>query len=220
MPFDEAAALLMTYGTSQHALTGPRAAASRAKPCWCWARRAASAWRRWNWARRWARASSRRHRARRSWRWRASMAPMRACNTRAAPLDKTAARALTDRFKAACGARRRPGHLRSQWAATTRKPRCARSRWQGRHLVVGFTAGIPKLPLNLTLLKSCQIIGVFWGEFTTRDSGGACRQCRGAHGAVSRGPHQAGGHRTLSAGARRRGDRAGSGRARRAAKSW
>jgi NADPH2:quinone reductase len=40
--------------------------------------------------------------------------------------------------------------------------------WQGRHLVVGFTAGIPKLPLNLTLLKSCQIVGVFWGEFTAR----------------------------------------------------
>ena len=40
--------------------------------------------------------------------------------------------------------------------------------WQGRYLVVGFTAGIPKLPLNLTLLKSCQIIGVFWGEFTAR----------------------------------------------------
>jgi len=34
--------------------------------------------------------------------------------------------------------------------------------------VVGFTAGIPKLPLNLPLLKSCQIVGVFWGEFTTR----------------------------------------------------
>jgi NADPH2:quinone reductase len=33
---------------------------------------------------------------------------------------------------------------------------------------VGFPAGIPKLPLNLTLLKSCQVIGVFWGEFTAR----------------------------------------------------
>ena len=40
--------------------------------------------------------------------------------------------------------------------------------WQGRHLVVGFPAGIPKLPLNLPLLKSCQIVGVFWGEFTAR----------------------------------------------------
>ncbi len=41
--------------------------------------------------------------------------------------------------------------------------------WDGRFLVVGFPAGIPKLPLNLTLLKSCQIVGVFWGAFVARD---------------------------------------------------
>lgn len=41
--------------------------------------------------------------------------------------------------------------------------------WNGRFLVVGFPAGIPRLPLNLTLLKSCQIVGVFWGAFTMRD---------------------------------------------------
>ncbi len=35
--------------------------------------------------------------------------------------------------------------------------------WGGRFLVVGFPAGIPKIPLNLTLLKSCEIVGVFWG---------------------------------------------------------
>ncbi|WP_299297801.1 NADPH:quinone oxidoreductase family protein [uncultured Tateyamaria sp.] len=35
--------------------------------------------------------------------------------------------------------------------------------WGGRYLVVGFPAGIPSIPLNLTLLKSCQIVGVFWG---------------------------------------------------------
>jgi len=35
--------------------------------------------------------------------------------------------------------------------------------WEGRFLVIGFTAGIPQLPLNLTLLKSCQVIGVFYG---------------------------------------------------------
>src|SRR5690606_33301505 len=35
--------------------------------------------------------------------------------------------------------------------------------WEGRYLVVGFTAGIPRLPLNLTLLKSCDVRGVFWG---------------------------------------------------------
>ena len=41
--------------------------------------------------------------------------------------------------------------------------------WQGRYLVVGFPAGIPKLPLNLTLLKSCDVRGVFWGAFAARD---------------------------------------------------
>jgi NADPH2:quinone reductase len=41
--------------------------------------------------------------------------------------------------------------------------------WEGRHLVVGFAAGeIPKVPLNLTLLKGCQIVGVFWGSFAMR----------------------------------------------------
>jgi len=38
--------------------------------------------------------------------------------------------------------------------------------WKGRYLVVGFAAGeIPKIPLNLILLKGCQIVGVFWGAF-------------------------------------------------------
>ena len=42
--------------------------------------------------------------------------------------------------------------------------------WCGRHLVIGFAAGeIPKIPLNLLLLKSCDLIGVFWGQFTQRD---------------------------------------------------
>jgi len=40
--------------------------------------------------------------------------------------------------------------------------------WGGRYLVVGFPAGIPKIPLNLPLLKNCQIVGVFWGAFTKR----------------------------------------------------
>ena len=42
--------------------------------------------------------------------------------------------------------------------------------WDGRYLVVGFAAGeIPKIPLNLVLLKGCQIVGVFWGAFTVRE---------------------------------------------------
>ncbi len=41
--------------------------------------------------------------------------------------------------------------------------------WKGRFLVVGFAAGeIPKIPLNLALLKGCQIVGVFWGAFAKR----------------------------------------------------
>jgi NADPH:quinone reductase len=42
--------------------------------------------------------------------------------------------------------------------------------WRGRLLVIGFAAGdIPRIPLNLTLLKGCAIIGVFWGDFVRRE---------------------------------------------------
>jgi NADPH2:quinone reductase len=45
--------------------------------------------------------------------------------------------------------------------------------WAGRFLVIGFAAGeIPKIPLNLALLKGCDIVGVFWGAFTERDPKG------------------------------------------------
>ena len=43
--------------------------------------------------------------------------------------------------------------------------------WEGRHLVIGFASGdIPKIPINLTLLKGCQIVGVFWGQFAMRET--------------------------------------------------
>jgi NADPH2:quinone reductase len=42
--------------------------------------------------------------------------------------------------------------------------------WGGRLLVVGFAAGdIPKIPLNLPLIKGCSIVGVWWGAFSKRD---------------------------------------------------
>ncbi len=42
--------------------------------------------------------------------------------------------------------------------------------WKGRLLVIGFAAGdIPRIPLNLPLLKGCSIVGVFWGSFTERE---------------------------------------------------
>ena len=42
--------------------------------------------------------------------------------------------------------------------------------WNGRFLIVGFAAGeIPKIPANLTLLKGCSVVGVFWGAFTAKE---------------------------------------------------
>ena len=50
------------------------------------------------------------------------------------------------------------------------EPALRSTRWRGRFLVVGFAAGeIPKIPLNLTLLKGCSIVGVFWGDFVKRE---------------------------------------------------
>lgn len=40
--------------------------------------------------------------------------------------------------------------------------------WEGRYLVIGFPAGIPRMPLNLPLLKGCSVLGVFWGEAIER----------------------------------------------------
>jgi NADPH2:quinone reductase len=49
------------------------------------------------------------------------------------------------------------------------EPALRACNWGGRHLVIGFAAGyIPKIPLNLPLLKGCQIVGVFWGDFMRR----------------------------------------------------
>lgn len=50
------------------------------------------------------------------------------------------------------------------------EPAVRAMNWEGRFLVIGFPAGIPKLPLNLTLLKSCDVRGVFWGAAVARDA--------------------------------------------------
>jgi len=44
--------------------------------------------------------------------------------------------------------------------------------WEGRFLIIGFPAGIAKIPMNLPLLKGCQIVGVFWGSFAMRNPNG------------------------------------------------
>jgi len=82
-------------------------------------------------------------------------------------LDKAAAKTLTDRFKAVCGAD--GAHVVYDSVGGDYTEAALRAiAWEGRHLVIGFPAGIPKLPLNLPLLKGCQVVGVFWGEFTKR----------------------------------------------------
>ncbi|HJO04867.1 MAG TPA: NADPH:quinone oxidoreductase family protein [Acidobacteriota bacterium] len=43
------------------------------------------------------------------------------------------------------------------------------TNWRGRYLVIGFTAGIPRIPLNLALLKGSSIVGVFWGAARTKE---------------------------------------------------
>jgi NADPH:quinone reductase len=66
---------------------------------------------------------------------------------------------------------------------------CLRAmNWNGRYLVIGFAAGnIPKVPLNLTLLKGCQIVGVFWGAATARDPKHAQESLQGLMGMIAAG---------------------------------
>ena len=85
-----------------------------------------------------------------------------------APFDKEQSRALSEAFKAAVG----PGGadvIYDPVGGDYAEPALRAIGWEGRYLVVGFPAGIPKLPLNLTLLKSCDVCGVFWGAFAARD---------------------------------------------------
>jgi NADPH2:quinone reductase len=84
------------------------------------------------------------------------------------PFDKAGAKALADLFKKACG-ESGADVIYDPVGGDYTEAALRAIAWEGRLLVVGFPAGIPKLPLNLTLLKSCQVVGVFWGAFTRRD---------------------------------------------------
>lgn len=83
-------------------------------------------------------------------------------------MDKDASKELANKFKAACG----PDGANIVYdivGGQYSEPALRSIAWEGRFLVVGFPAGIAKMPLNLTLLKSCDICGVFWGAFTARE---------------------------------------------------
>ncbi|WP_375427088.1 NADPH:quinone oxidoreductase family protein [uncultured Sphingomonas sp.] len=85
-----------------------------------------------------------------------------------APFDKDQSKALAERFKAAVG-KNGADVIYDPVGGDYAEPALRSIAWEGRYLVVGFPAGIPKLPLNLTLLKSCDVCGVFWGAFAARD---------------------------------------------------
>jgi len=86
----------------------------------------------------------------------------------AGPFDRDGQKALAQLFKDAVG----PDGadvIFDPVGGDYSEPALRSIAWEGRFLVVGFPAGIAKLPLNLTLLKSCDVCGVFWGAFAARD---------------------------------------------------
>ena len=84
------------------------------------------------------------------------------------PFDKDGSKALAQMFKDAVGGQG-ADVIYDPVGGDYAEPALRSIAWEGRYLVIGFPAGIPKLPLNLTLLKSCDVRGVFWGAFAARD---------------------------------------------------
>ena len=85
------------------------------------------------------------------------------------PLSRDQQKALSDTIKAKTGGNGADvlyDPIGDQYA----EPALRAMNWEGRYLVIGFAAGeIPKVPLNLTLLKGCDVLGVFWGASTARN---------------------------------------------------
>jgi NADPH2:quinone reductase len=84
------------------------------------------------------------------------------------PFDKDGKKALADEFKAVCG-KEGANVIYDAVGGDYAEASLRAIAWEGRFLVIGFPSGIPSIPLNLTLLKGCQIVGVFWGAFTAKE---------------------------------------------------
>jgi NADPH2:quinone reductase len=84
------------------------------------------------------------------------------------PFDAEGRKKLADLFKSACG-EKGADVIYDAVGGDYSEAALRAIAWEGRFLVIGFPQGIAKLPLNLTLLKSCQVVGVFWGAFAARD---------------------------------------------------
>ncbi|MGH6950296.1 MAG: NADPH:quinone oxidoreductase family protein [Vitreimonas sp.] len=85
----------------------------------------------------------------------------------ASGMSKQQSKDLAEAFKKACG-----GGADVVYDAVGGEycePALRAMNWNGRYLVIGFPAGIPTPPLNLTLLKSSSIVGVFWGASVARE---------------------------------------------------
>jgi NADPH2:quinone reductase len=167
MPFDEAAAFLMTYGTSYYALKDRAAlkegetllvlgaaggvgsaAVEIGKAMGAHVIAAAS--------------SEEKVAAAKSW------GADEGFVYASGPFDAEGRKQLAESFKRACGEKGADVIYDAVGGDYTEAALRAIA-WEGRHLVIGFPQGIPKLPLNLALLKSCQVVGVFWGAFAARD---------------------------------------------------
>ena len=84
------------------------------------------------------------------------------------PREGGDSRVLAAQFKEACGPKG-ADVIYDPVGGDYAEPALRTAAWKGRYLVIGFPAGIPKIPLNLTLLKGCDIRGVFWGAFRQQE---------------------------------------------------
>jgi NADPH:quinone reductase len=167
MPFDEAAALLMTYGTSYHALkdrAGLKAgetllvlgAAGGVGSAAVELGKAMGA--------RVIAAASTQEKVDAAKNWGADEGVIYPSG----PFDGDGRKKLADLFKSVCG-EKGADVIYDPIGGDYAEAALRSIGWEGRFLVIGFPAGIPKIPMNLPLLKGCEIVGVFWGAFARRD---------------------------------------------------
>ena len=167
MPFDEAAAFIMTYGTSHHALKD-RAQLKAGETLLVLGAAGGVGLA----AVELGKAAGARVVAAVSSEEKAALAKARGADSTViypmGPFDTDGRKALSALFKDAVGTAG-ADVIYDPVGGDYAEAALRSIAWEGRFLVVGFPAGIPKMPLNLTLLKSCQIVGVFWGAFVARD---------------------------------------------------
>ena len=176
MPFEEAAALLMTYGTSYYALKD-RAALKAGETLLVLGAAggvgsAAVELGKAMGARVIAAASSpEKVAAAKSW------GADEGLVYPSGPFDADGRKKLSELFKTVCG-ENGADVIYDAVGGDYSEAALRAIAWEGRFLVIGFPQGIARLPLNLTLLKSCQVVGVFWGAFAARDPAGNAANTR------------------------------------------